>query len=217
MCVGRSFSSASKEVVMPSRVDFVRGQGFTTEGCQDGLYSALMFQPRVIAGSSDRGRRPAEPMALPGAVISVVVERACSTPQPVRRILQPRDGGPDAARRHAHGAPAETILAGHGRHGCHGGRHDALRQSVRRRLAHRGRVRRRDDERRRPPRLPTGLHLPLLWTRTPATPCPSQFRRGQGVARHSTRVSLRVKGLGNGPFWLRCCVSHIVSPSSRYE
>ena len=34
----------------PSTVDFIRQQGFTTEGCQDGLYSALMFQPRVIAG-----------------------------------------------------------------------------------------------------------------------------------------------------------------------
>jgi hypothetical protein len=34
----------------PSNVDFVRQQGFATEGCQDGLYSALMFQPRVIAG-----------------------------------------------------------------------------------------------------------------------------------------------------------------------
>ena len=34
----------------PSKVDFIRLQGFTTEGCQDGLYSALMFQPRVIAG-----------------------------------------------------------------------------------------------------------------------------------------------------------------------
>ena len=35
---------------MPSRVDFIREQGFTTQGCQEGLYSALMFQPRVIAG-----------------------------------------------------------------------------------------------------------------------------------------------------------------------
>ena len=34
----------------PSKVDFIQQQGFTTEGCQDGLYSALMFQPRVIAG-----------------------------------------------------------------------------------------------------------------------------------------------------------------------
>ena len=34
----------------PSNVDIIRQQGFTTEGCQDGLYSALMFQPRVIAG-----------------------------------------------------------------------------------------------------------------------------------------------------------------------
>jgi len=33
----------------PSQVDFIREQGFTAEGCQDGLYSALMFQPRVIA------------------------------------------------------------------------------------------------------------------------------------------------------------------------
>ena len=33
-----------------SQVDFIREQGFTTDGCQDGLYSALMFQPRVIAG-----------------------------------------------------------------------------------------------------------------------------------------------------------------------
>lgn len=31
-----------------SKVDFIRLQGFTTERCQDGLYSALMFQPRVI-------------------------------------------------------------------------------------------------------------------------------------------------------------------------
>jgi len=35
---------------MTSNVDFIRQQGFTTEGCQEGLYSALMFQPRVIAG-----------------------------------------------------------------------------------------------------------------------------------------------------------------------
>ena len=35
----------------PSKVDFVRQQGFTTEGCQDGLYEALMFQPAVIAGA----------------------------------------------------------------------------------------------------------------------------------------------------------------------
>ena len=34
----------------PTKVDFIRQQGFTTEGCQDGLYSALMFQPRAIAG-----------------------------------------------------------------------------------------------------------------------------------------------------------------------
>ncbi len=34
----------------PSEVDFIRLQGFTADGCQDGLYSALMFQPRVIAG-----------------------------------------------------------------------------------------------------------------------------------------------------------------------
>jgi len=34
----------------PSKLDFIREQGFTTEGCQDGLYSALMFQPRVITG-----------------------------------------------------------------------------------------------------------------------------------------------------------------------
>ena len=33
---------------MRSKVDFVRRQGFTTEGCQEGFYSALMFQPRVI-------------------------------------------------------------------------------------------------------------------------------------------------------------------------
>src|SRR6185436_5030652 len=36
--------------MLPSKVDFIRLQGFTTEGCQDGLFSALMFQPRVIAG-----------------------------------------------------------------------------------------------------------------------------------------------------------------------
>ena len=36
--------------MQPSKADFIRQQGFTTEGCQDGLYSALMFQPRVIAG-----------------------------------------------------------------------------------------------------------------------------------------------------------------------
>jgi len=35
---------------MRSKLDFIREQGFTTEGCQDGLYGALMFQPRVIAG-----------------------------------------------------------------------------------------------------------------------------------------------------------------------
>ena len=34
-----------------SEVDFVRQQGFTTAGCQDGLFSALMFQPRVIGGA----------------------------------------------------------------------------------------------------------------------------------------------------------------------
>jgi hypothetical protein len=34
----------------PSKVDFVRLQGFTTDGCPAGLYTALMFQPRVIAG-----------------------------------------------------------------------------------------------------------------------------------------------------------------------
>ena len=34
----------------PSKEDFIREQGFTTEGCQKGLYSALMFQPRVITG-----------------------------------------------------------------------------------------------------------------------------------------------------------------------
>ena len=35
---------------MRSKADFIREQGFTTDGCQDGLYAALMFQPRVIAG-----------------------------------------------------------------------------------------------------------------------------------------------------------------------
>jgi hypothetical protein len=39
-----------EDVMRPSNVDFIRQQGFTTEGCQDGLYSALMLQPRVIAG-----------------------------------------------------------------------------------------------------------------------------------------------------------------------
>jgi hypothetical protein len=34
----------------PSKADFVRQPGFATEGCQEGLYSALVFQPRVIAG-----------------------------------------------------------------------------------------------------------------------------------------------------------------------
>ena len=33
----------------PSEDDFIREQGFTTEGCREGLYSALMFQPRVSA------------------------------------------------------------------------------------------------------------------------------------------------------------------------
>jgi Domain of unknown function (DUF4395) len=36
---------------MASQVDFIRQQGFTAEGCRDGLYSALMFQPRVIVGA----------------------------------------------------------------------------------------------------------------------------------------------------------------------
>ena len=36
--------------MLPSKLDFIREQGFTTEGCLDGLYSALMFQPRVITG-----------------------------------------------------------------------------------------------------------------------------------------------------------------------
>src|SRR5690349_14067333 len=36
---------------MPSNVDFIRQQGFTTEGCEGGLFAALMFQPRVIAGA----------------------------------------------------------------------------------------------------------------------------------------------------------------------
>lgn len=35
----------------PSKVDFIRLQGFTTEGCQEGLYSALMLQPRVVAAT----------------------------------------------------------------------------------------------------------------------------------------------------------------------
>jgi hypothetical protein len=35
----------------PSKDDFIRQQGFATEGCQDGLYAALMFQPAVIAGA----------------------------------------------------------------------------------------------------------------------------------------------------------------------
>jgi hypothetical protein len=39
-----------ENVMRPSKRDFIRLQGFTTDGCQDGLYSALMFQPRVIAG-----------------------------------------------------------------------------------------------------------------------------------------------------------------------
>ena len=34
---------------MPSTVEFIRQQGFSTEGCQEGLFAALMFQPRVIA------------------------------------------------------------------------------------------------------------------------------------------------------------------------
>jgi hypothetical protein len=36
--------------MLPSKDDFIREQGFTTDGCQEGLYSALMFQPRVITG-----------------------------------------------------------------------------------------------------------------------------------------------------------------------
>ena len=35
----------------PTKAEFIQQQGFTTEGCQDGLYSALMFQPRVIAAA----------------------------------------------------------------------------------------------------------------------------------------------------------------------
>jgi len=32
--------------------------------------------------------------------------------------------------------------------------------------------------------------------------------------RHSTRTTLTVTGLAKGPFWFRCWVTHIVSPSS---
>ena len=34
--------------------------------------------------------------------------------------------------------------------------------------------------------------------------------------RYSTRTSLNVAGLGYGPFWLRCCTSESVLPSSVY-
>ena len=146
--------------MLRSKVDFIRQQGFTTEGCQDGLVLGSDVPAARDRRSGDLGRRPSEPLALPGAVNGVVVERARSRPQPVRRILQPRDGGPDAARRHAGGAAAEAILAGHGRHVCHEHRYDALRRSVARSLADRGRVRRRVDECRRPPILPPSLRVP---------------------------------------------------------
>lgn len=32
--------------------------------------------------------------------------------------------------------------------------------------------------------------------------------------RHSTRTALTVTGLANGPFWFRCWVTQIVSPTS---
>ena len=56
---------------MPSKVDFIRQQGFTTEGCQDGLFSALMFQPRVIAG----------------VVISIVVFQSAWIPLALSTVL----------------------------------------------------------------------------------------------------------------------------------
>ena len=147
----------------PSKIDFIRQQGFTTDGCQDGLYSALMFQPRVIAGviiSVVILQSPWVPLAL-----STVLWWSALVPShnPFKTLIVQRgDGGSEAASRHACGAPAEAILTGHGRHHCDEHRHGTLRRSAARSLAARGRVPRRVDECRRPPILPPGLRLPSV-------------------------------------------------------
>ena len=37
------------------------------------------------------------------------------------------------------------------------------------------------------------------------------------ISRYSIRTALIVTGLANGPFWFRCCVTQMVSPSSLKE
>jgi hypothetical protein len=144
--------------MQPSEVDFIRQQGFTTAGCQDGLYSALMFQPRAIAGVVIARVVLQSPWLF--LALATVLWSSALVPghNPFDAFFNHVMADP-IARRHACGAPAEAILAGRGRHVCHEHHCHALHRSVARSLADRGPVRRRVDECRRPPILPPSLRV----------------------------------------------------------
>ena len=150
---------------MRSKLDFIREQGFTTEGCQEGLYTALMFQPRVIAGLVITGVVFQSPWLF--LALSTVLYWGALFPgrNLFDAFINQRDGRSEAARCDAGGAAAEAIRAGHSRHVCHEHRLDSLRGSLACSVAVRERVRRRVDECRYSQILPPSLRVPpaVVW------------------------------------------------------
>lgn len=124
------------------KFDFIRQQGFTTGACQDGLYSALMFQPRLVGG----------------VVLGIMLQSPNA--QPFRCVLQPRDGPPAAARHHPCGTGATKIRGRNGRHFCDDHCSDSSNRSVGRSMAARRTVGRSGDGGDCWPTLPRSHALP---------------------------------------------------------
>ena len=143
-----------------SKVDFIQQQGFTTEGCQDSLYSALMFQPRVIAAAVISGVVLQSPWLF--LALSTVLWWSALVPSrnpfdaffnrvmadPMRLAFMPAAPEPRQFSQAVAGtfalSIAMTLFAG-------------VSPAS---LAARRRVRRRVAERRRSPTLPPGLRVP---------------------------------------------------------
>ena len=165
----------------PSKVDFIRQQGFTTEGCQDGLYSALMFQPRVIAGAVIAGVVVQSPWLF--LTLSAVLWWSALVPRhnpfdaffnrvmadPTRLAAMPAAPPPRRFSQAMAGTMAMSIAmtlfagASHAAWLLEGVFVAASMSVVVRRLC-----------------LPAYIYH-LLWTRTPATPCPRPAGSPEGL------------------------------------
>ena len=174
----------------PSKADFIRQQGFTTEGCEDGLYSALMFQPRVIAGvviSSVVFQSPWLFLALATVLWWSALDPSRN---PFDAFFNHVLADPMRLAAMPAAPPPRRFSQGRGRYFCHEHRNDAVRWSVAGSVADRGRLRRRVDECRRPPILPPSLCVPSAVV--------SNSRHALPVADGGARVNLE-----SSPGWCR--------------